>query len=81
MTECLLMKKKKNGLKTTANKGGIFYLLINKTEFLVRIRLSARMEHLTGIGPAYSAWEANILPLNHRCMLNIYSINRLRIQT
>ena len=26
------------------------------------------MEHLTGIGPAYSAWEANVLPLNYRCM-------------
>ena len=70
MTECLLMKKKKNGLKTTANKGGIFYLLINKTEFLVRIRLSARMEHATGIGPAYSAWEADVLPLNYACKTN-----------
>ena len=27
------------------------------------------MEHLTGIGPAYSAWEADVLPLNYRCML------------
>ena len=26
------------------------------------------MEHVTGIGPAYSAWEANVLPLNYACL-------------
>ena len=25
------------------------------------------LEHVTGIGPAYSAWEANVLPLNYTC--------------
>ena len=25
------------------------------------------MEHATGIGPAYSAWEADVLPLNYAC--------------
>ena len=25
------------------------------------------MEHVTGIEPAYLAWEANVLPLNYTC--------------
>lgn len=25
------------------------------------------MEHATGIEPAYSAWEANVLPMNYAC--------------
>ena len=30
-----------------------------------------KLEHVTGIEPAYSAWEANVLPLNYTCMLII----------
>lgn len=26
------------------------------------------MEHATGIEPAYSAWEADVLPLNYACI-------------
>ena len=29
------------------------------------------MEHRTGIEPARSAWEAEVLPLNYRCSKNI----------
>ena len=29
------------------------------------------MEQMTGIEPAYSAWEADILPLNYICVFNI----------
>lgn len=36
------------------------------------------MEHTTGIEPAYSAWEANVLPLNYVCSENI--INYLKIK-
>ena len=28
-----------------------------------------QLEHVTGIEPAYSAWEANVLPLNYTCVL------------
>ena len=27
-----------------------------------------KMEHATGIEPAYSAWEADVLPLNYACI-------------
>ena len=29
------------------------------------------LEHLTGIEPAYLAWEASVLPLNYRCTAHI----------
>ena len=35
------------------------------------------LEHLTGIEPAYSAWEANVLPLNHRC--SIFFIHKSKV--
>ena len=31
------------------------------------------MERITGVGPAYSAWEADILPMNY---IRIYAIDR-----
>lgn len=27
----------------------------------------SNLEHATGIEPAYSAWEANVLPMNYAC--------------
>lgn len=32
------------------------------------VLLSFRLEQITGIEPATSAWEANILPLNYICV-------------
>ena len=29
------------------------------------------LEQMTGIEPAYSAWEADVLPLNYICVTNI----------
>ena len=31
---------------------------------------SSLMEHMTGIEPAYPAWEASVLPLNYMCVLS-----------
>ncbi len=31
----------------------------------------SELEHLTGIEPAYLAWEASVLPLNYRCIAHI----------
>ena len=39
------------------------------------------MERITGIEPAYSAWEADILPLNHIRMIPIINLNALKINT
>ena len=30
------------------------------------------MEHATGVEPAYSAWEANVLPMNYACVFKLY---------
>ena len=39
------------------------------------LRANALLEHWTGIGPAHSAWEANVLPLNYQCDdMNEYNI-------
>lgn len=32
------------------------------------------MEQTAGIEPVYSAWEADILPLNYACMLSYYTL-------
>ena len=45
-----------------------------------------KLEHVTGIGPACSAWEANILPLNHTCVALLYhkerkNLNKFRLMT
>jgi hypothetical protein len=37
------------------------------------IMIQLVMEQTTGIGPAYSAWEADILPLNYVCVCINYS--------
>ena len=56
------------------------YLLIKRKTVFATVNYL--LEHLTGIEPAYSAWEANVLPLNYRCMLfivtkkNILSIKK-----
>ena len=36
-----------------------------------RYTVRGDMEQMTGIEPAYSAWEADILPLNYICTVNI----------
>ena len=44
------------------------YKIKNPTEPTFRKRKSVlSVEQMTGIGPAYSAWEADILPLNYIC--------------
>ncbi len=35
---------------------------------------SLNMEQITGIEPASSAWEADILPLNYTCILLAHSL-------
>ena len=37
-------------------------------------------ERTTGIEPASSAWEADILPMNYICELVYYTINQKKIQ-
>lgn len=39
------------------------------------------LERITGIEPAYSAWEADILPLNHIRVLPIINPKLLKINT
>ncbi len=48
-----------------------FILKKKKTVYIVYCY--PHLEHVTGIEPAYSAWEANVLPLNYTCMLNFYT--------
>ena len=46
--------------------------------FCTHLSRSIIMEHVTGIEPAYSAWEANVLPLNYTCLLkNKNSVSRV----
>ena len=33
-----------------------------------------RLEQMTGIEPAYSAWEADVLPLNYICALSYFTM-------
>lgn len=35
---------------------------------IIENALNFLSEHATGIGPAYSAWEADVLPLNYACI-------------
>ena len=45
-----------------------YAFLQNKKELMQYISsILIEMEHATGIGPAHSAWEANVLPLNYAC--------------
>ena len=39
---------------------------------LTHYRCSSEMEHATGVEPAYSAWEANVLPMNYACVFKLY---------
>ena len=45
------------------------------------VLISICMEHATGIEPAYSAWEADVLPLNYRCMDKYYSTSWAKVST
>ena len=47
-------------------KSGVCLPIANKKA--ERKRPALILEQMTGIGPAYSAWEADILPLNYICM-------------
>lgn len=33
-----------------------------------------KKKQITGIEPAFPAWEAGVLPMNHICKVSIYSI-------
>ena len=43
----------------------LMFISICAAEFI------SELEHLTGIEPAYQAWEASVLPLNYRCIAHI----------
>ena len=47
----------------------VFYLISKKR--IPKDSCIEYMEQATGIEPAYTAWEAVILPLNYACVLNI----------
>lgn len=38
------------------------------------------MEQVTGVEPAYAAWEAAVLPVNYTCVLSYDSTARPRMQ-
>lgn len=45
-------------------------LKMKKSLTLLYQTYSFNMEHMTGIEPAYPAWEASVLPLNYMCVLS-----------
>lgn len=50
-----------------------FKLKKKKNRIMKSVSIRYSMEQTTGIGPAYSAWEADILPLNYVCVYIDYS--------
>lgn len=44
-----------------------------KNRIMRSVTIRYSMEQTTGIGPAYSAWEADILPLNYVCVYIDYN--------
>ena len=47
-------------------------ILLIKQERRERKMLYFSLERMTGIEPAYSAWEADVLPLNYICIYPRY---------
>ena len=47
------------------------YMILDK--LLITIEFCVQKKQITGIGPAYPAWEAGVLPLNYICISCIIS--------